>query len=138
VIIYTDDLTKVTADALAGFFKGWPNPPTPETHLDILRNSDEIVLAIDDESGRAVGYITAITDRVLSAYIPLLEVLPEHRRRGIGHELVRKMLAKLNGLYMIDTCCDPEMVPFYKSFGMEPANAMTIRNHQRQSGAERG
>ena len=89
---------------------------------------------MDEESGHVVGFITAISDHVLSAYIPLLEVLPEYRGRGIGRELVGRMLDRLRGLYMIDLVCDPDLEPFYTSMGMYPATGMMIRNYEHQSG----
>jgi len=138
MIRYTDTIEGLASANLAGFFVGWPNPPTPETHLEILRGSGEIVLAVDDETGNVVGFINAVTDGVLASYVPLLEVLPAHRGRGIGRELVRRMLAKLDGLYMIDLACDRELVPFYPPFGLKSAHAMVIRNYARQSGREGG
>lgn len=85
MIRYTDSLEGIAPAQLSGgFFEGWPNPPSPETHLKILKNSDYTMLAIDEETGQVVGFITAISDGTLSAYIPLLEVLPAYRRRGIG------------------------------------------------------
>lgn len=62
--------------------------------------------------GQVIGFITALTDGVLSAYIPLLEVLAEHRGRGVGGLLTRLMLADLSDLYMIDLVCDEELQPF--------------------------
>jgi hypothetical protein len=79
MISYTDSVAGITADKLQGFFVGWPNPPSPETHLKLLANSNYIVLAVDDETGNIVGFITAISDGVLSAYIPFLEVLPAYQ-----------------------------------------------------------
>ena len=125
----------VPPDMLPGFFAGWPNPPSPETHLRILKHSDAVVLAIDDEAGRVVGFITAITDHVRSAYIPHLEVLPDWQGRGIGSELVRRMVDRLDGLYMIDLLCDPDVQPFYDRLGFRRATGMAIRNYDRQSGA---
>lgn len=135
MISYIHTSEGITADQLRGFFDGWPQPPSPETHLRLLANSDEVVLAIDEESGNVVGFVTAITDRVLSAYIPLLEVLPGYRQRGIGSELVRKLLARLNGLYMIDLLCDPSLQPFYASLGLRPATGAMMRNYKHQSGS---
>ena len=119
---------------LRGFFVGWPKPPSPETHLRILKQSHTIVLALDDESDRVVGFINAISDGVLSAYIPLLEVLPEYQKRGIGGELVKRMLKRYEDLYMIDLICDKERIEFYSRFGMKAITGMMTRNFERQSG----
>jgi len=134
MIVYTDSLDHVTPDNLHGFFVGWPNPPSPETHLKLLANSDEVLLAVDDETGNVAGFITAISDGILSAYLPLLEVLPAYRGQGIGSELVRRMLEKLKGLYMVDLLCDAELQPFYTRLGMRLARGMMVRHYERQSG----
>ncbi len=134
MIRYRDDVEGVCAEQLIGFFEGWPRRPSPETHLHLLRKSTHVVVAVDDESGRVVGFITAITDGVLAAYIPFLEVLPDHQGRGIGRGLVSRMLGRLSSLYMVDLFCDPELQVFYSGLGMKPATGMMIRNYARQSG----
>jgi ribosomal protein S18 acetylase RimI-like enzyme len=131
---YLTSADTFTADQLHGFFVGWPNPPSPETQLDILRRSDAVVLAIDDETGNVVGFINALSDGVLSAFIPLLEVLPAYQGRGIGSELVRRMLALLGDLYAVDLLCDADVQPFYARLGMQPAQGMMLRRYARQSG----
>lgn len=134
MIFYTDSIANVAAKDLCGFFGGWPDPPSPTTHLRLLAGSNEVVLAVDDETGKVVGFITAISDGVLSAYIPLLEVLPAYRGRGIGSALVRRMLDKLSGLYAVDLLCDVGLQPFYARLGMKAASGMMVRNYDRQSG----
>ncbi len=134
MIVYRDSIKDVTPDDLRGFFVGWPNPPSPDTHLRVLAGSDHIALARDDESGRVIGYVTAISDGVLAAYIPHLEVLLEHRGQGIGTALMRRMLDTLRDLYMIDLLCDEDVQPFYARLGMRPATGMMVRNYARQSG----
>ena len=131
MISYVDSIAGLTADNLDGFFVGWPVMPSPETLLKILAGSDLVWLAVDDDSGRLVGYITAITDGVVSAYIPLLEALPEYRSLGIGSELVRRMLSKLESLYMIDVTCDAELAQFYSRFGFNRTVAMAMRDRSR-------
>ena len=115
-------------DDLKGFFQGWAAPPGPRDHLRILRGSGHALVAMD--GGRVVGFITAITDGTLAAYIPLLEVLPEYRGRGIGSELVRRMLGRLGGLNMVDLMCDAPLRPFYERFGMVAGTGMMIRRHR--------
>lgn len=134
MIRYIDTLEGIEPSQLRGFFQGWRVPPTPQTHLRLLAGSDEIVLAVDEESGKVIGFISAITDGVLAAYIPFLEVLPAYKREGIGSELARRMLARLKQFYMVDLLCDAEVRPFYSRLGLEPATGMVLRNHDRQSG----
>ena len=136
MIYYRSALEGLTPAQLKGFFVGWPNPPSPETHLKLLQNSDEVVLAMDDQTNRVVGFITAITDKVLSAFIPYLEVLPEYQKQGVGSELVRIMLERLQPYYSVDLICDPEMKRFYESHGMISVTGMAARRYNRQSGAE--
>lgn len=133
-IIYTDSLDGITPAMLDGFFVSWPNPPSPDTHLRLMRSSYEVVLAVADQ--RVAGFITAISDGVLSAYIPLLEVLPDQRGAGIGSELVRRMFDKLGNLYMADLLCDDDVVPFYERIGgMTRAGGFIARNYAVQAGS---
>ena len=132
---YTTNVDDIREDMLHGlFFEDWPNPPTPATHLRILRGSAQVVLAVDSDEHRVIGFINAISDGVHAAFIPLLEVLPEFRRRGIGRELVRRMVDRLDGHYSIDLMCDPAMQPFYDNLGeWTRASGMSIRRFDRQA-----
>ena len=134
MITYTDSVSGVTSQNLQGFFDGWLNPPSEQKHLELLQGSDHVVLAVDSETERVVGFATALSDGVLSAYIPFVEVHSSYQGQGIGEELISHMLEKLNDLYMVDLLCDPELQPFYQRFQMLPATGMMIRNYERQSG----
>ena len=131
-IRYTDDVSSISTEALTGFFVGWPSPPSPETHLAILQGSYRVWLALEDD--RCVGFITAISDGVLAAFIPLLEVLPTHQGQGIGTELVSRMTDSLSKMYSVDVVCDDDVVPFYERHGLQRGTAMLRRNYEQQSG----
>ncbi|MFJ7649473.1 GNAT family N-acetyltransferase [Lysinibacillus sp. NPDC097279] len=133
-MIYKNSLEGISSNMLKGFFVGWPSAPNPQTHLRLLENSSKFILAIDENTNEVIGFITAISDGVLSAYIPLLEILPQYKNKGIGKELVRRMLKELDHLYMIDLCCDDDLVPYYEKFGMTKTNGMVYRNYKMQSG----
>lgn len=129
MIEYKESVGGVSPKALQGFFVGWSKPHTPEAHLAILTNSDHVVLAMDTEQQRVVGFITAITDQVQSAYIPLLEVLPDYQSQGIGTELVERMFKKLEAMPAIDLTCDAELQSFYSRFGMRRSVGMLLRRY---------
>jgi ribosomal protein S18 acetylase RimI-like enzyme len=117
MITYMDTAVAIRRDQLEGFFLGWPAKPTPEKHVKLLRESYAVELALDGDN--VVGFATAISDGVLSAFIPLLEVLPEYQHQGIGTELVRRLLTRLDTLYMVDLCCDAGLEAFYTRFGFQ-------------------
>lgn len=76
------------------------------------------MIARDAQTGSVVGFVTALTDGLMAAYITFLEVRPGYQRRGIGTQLVQRMLRSLEPLYMIDALCDEEVLPFYRRFGV--------------------
>ena len=132
-IEYAEALDGIEPRNLQGFFVGWPSPPSPERHLELLRGSAAVVLARDGED--VIGFVNAISDGVLSAYVPLLEVLPAYQGRGIGSELVRRLVARLESLYMVDLCCDAELEPFYLRLGFRTLDrGMGIRNYEAPAG----
>lgn len=133
-MIYKNSTSDISTDMLEGFFVDWPNSPSPQTHLLLLNKSNKIIIAIDDNTNKVIGFITAISDGVLSAYIPFLEVLPEYKNKGIGKELVSQMLKELADIYMIDLCCDDDLVSYYDRLGMTKTNGMVLRNYKVQSG----
>ena len=90
-IEYTTSLDGVEPEHLDGFFERWPSPPSPPRHVDVLRGSYRVVLAREAGSPQVIGFVNAISDGVLYAYIPLLEVLPSHRGRGIGASIARAL-----------------------------------------------
>lgn len=126
MITYQKSIEGISPGDLNGFFEKWKFSVPPEKHFEILKNSYKIILALD--SSRVVGFINAISDKILSAYIPLLEVLPEYRGKGIGKELVKRMLDELKEFYMVDLCGDEALSGFYEKLGMRKLAGMIKRN----------
>lgn len=135
MIRYQAGIENIGPGQLSGFFVGWPNPPSQETFLKLLEGSYRVVLALEDD--KVIGFINAISDGVLSAYIPLLEVLPEYQSKGIGKELVSRMKEMLSHLYMIDLLCDEELIPYYEKLEMSRATGAFIRHYENQNGRRR-
>lgn len=127
MIEYSTDPTGLGPDDLADFFVGWPDPPSPAGRVALLRGSTHVVVARD--AGRVVGFVTALSDGVLMAYVPLLEVLPEYQGTGVGTALVNQVLDEIGDLYGVDVCCDDDVVAFYERFGFQRVNGMVLRPH---------
>ena len=133
--IYQTNIDDLTPHQFQGFFVGWPSHPEPSTLLRILENSYAVALAVDEDTGRVIGLANALSDGVLSAYIPLLEVLPPWQGQGIGAHLIELLREQLDHLYMIDLVCDAELEAFYRPLGFQPWTAMILRNYDNQRGA---
>ncbi|MGN6147002.1 MAG: GNAT family N-acetyltransferase [Rhizomicrobium sp.] len=116
------------------FFVGWPNRPSQALFEQLMRGSAVVVTAIDRDQKKVVGFATCITDGVLAAYIPFLEVSPKYHGLGIGTALVRRVLDKVGPIYMTDLVCDRALEPFYERLGFTPNLAMSIRQYEMQSG----
>ena len=108
-VAWTDELTGMGTVALA-----------------VLRGSFRAVVAIDDSQGRVVGFVNMISDGVLTAFIPWLEVLPEFQGHGIGTELMRRIL-DADQFYSIDLACDAPLLTYYSRFGMVPIRGAGLR-----------
>ncbi len=111
------------------FFIGWPNRPSQAQFEQLLRNADLVTLAVDNATQTVIGFATAITDHVLSAYIPLIEVHPDYQDMSVGTAMINNLLQRLSSLYMIDLVCDESLVPYYTRFGMKRGIAMSIRRY---------
>jgi GNAT superfamily N-acetyltransferase len=132
-VAYSTDVAGLSADQLrGGYFEGWPAPWAPERHLAHLRGAEAVELALDPGTGDVVGFASAIGDGANVAFISLLEVLPAWQGRGIGRELMRRMLSRLGDRYSIDLGCDEGLVPFYTELGLTPGRSMVWRNRADQ------
>ena len=134
MIVYQSTTVGISPGQLRGFFVGWPNPPSPKTHLRILHGSTIFELAIYEQSEIVVGFVTAISDGVSCAYVPHLEVLPAYQGQGIGTNLMNRLFTRLREHSMIDLLCDPELRRFYAKVGMQLAVGMYVRNYDQQAG----
>jgi ribosomal protein S18 acetylase RimI-like enzyme len=127
MIEYRTSLDGIPPDDLEGFLVGWRNPLSCKQLYSLLQSSSYFALAYDTETNRVVGFVNALSDGINFAFIPTLEVLPAYQRRGIGSQLMKRILHSLNQISCIDLTCDPPVQSFYKRFGMLESHGMVIR-----------
>lgn len=83
-----------------------------------------------NDNSDVIGFISALTDHALYAFIALLEVKKFERGKGHGKYLVVEMLKSLEGIYAIDLVCDTELETFYQPLGFAKNTAMIQRNRE--------
>src|SRR5262245_3971834 len=97
----------------------WSSAQKPELLLKALLASHALVTAWDDL--RLVGLGNAISDGHLVVYYPHLLVLPDYQGRGIGTELMRRLMARYEGFHQHMLVADGRAVDFYRKCGFERA-----------------
>jgi len=92
-----DDPARVDVDAVHAFLTQayWSEGRSRETVQHLVRSSQRVVGLYHD--GRQVGFCRALSDEESIAYLADVYVVPDHRGRGLGEELVREMVD--NGPY---------------------------------------
>ena len=71
------------------------------------------------EDEKLIGYIDSVSNGVTDAYIQDLMVCPDHQGKGIGTELMNKMIRYLKEKHicMISVIYEEGLEPFYERFG---------------------
>jgi GNAT superfamily N-acetyltransferase len=88
-----DDPSRIDIDAVHDFLSNhayWAEGRPRETVELTVRASSRVVGLYAD--GHQIGFARAFTDGVAAVYLADVYVLPEHRGRGLGFELVREMV----------------------------------------------
>jgi ribosomal protein S18 acetylase RimI-like enzyme len=115
---------RIDRDELDYFFVNWKSPPSSDIKRRLIEGSDCVIAARD--SGKLVGFLTAISDGVMHAYISLLEVLESHQGQGIGTNLMKLALEHYTGYYAIVLLTDPDKKEFYERLGFSEIFGMNI------------
>ncbi len=127
-IIYRDT-HEVDLDQLATLFNavGWERRTTNRERLaQLVRGSLYVVSAWDGD--RLVGFARAISDGASNAYISTVAVLPEYQKRGIGRELLQRLIADRDGIQFV-LHANERAYPFYLhlDLGFEPFENVLVR-----------
>ena len=88
-----DDPARIDVDAVHDYLANrsyWAEGRPRETVERLVREATRVVGLYT--GGRQVGFARAFSDGVALAYLADVYVLPEHRGRGLGVDLVREMV----------------------------------------------
>lgn len=107
---------QVSVKALADLREavGW-NRMESEYRNPLMTSYYHIAVYEDD---RLIGYIDSVSNGVTDAYIQDLMVSPDYQGKGIGTDLMNKMIGYLKEkhIYMISVVYDESLKQFYEHF----------------------
>jgi GNAT superfamily N-acetyltransferase len=115
------DAANLDSDAVVALYaaNGWSSANKPEALIQALRNSHSVISAWDGD--QLVGLGNAISDGFLVVYYPHLLVHPDYHGRGIGKEILRRLMAKYQGFHQHILVADGRAVAFYLKCGFTRA-----------------
>ena len=122
----------VDLEQLAHLFvtAGWPHRAADRTKLALLVSRSFYVSTAHD-GDRLVAFARALSDGVSNAYISTVCVLPEYRGRGIGREVIRRMVEREGGTAIRWVLhARTALHPFYGQNGFVDATEMLWRDRR--------
>jgi ribosomal protein S18 acetylase RimI-like enzyme len=125
-------ICEVDLDQLTVLFNsvGWERRTADRERLaQLVRGSMYIVSAWDGD--RLVGFARAISDGATNAYISTVAVLPEYQQRGIGRELIQRLIADRDGIQFV-LHANERAYPFYLHLDLdfEPFENVLVRRRK--------
>lgn len=113
------DTHDVDLDQLAALFNavGWQRRTADRARLAQLVSGSLWVVSAWDGDG-LVGFARAISDGAFNAYISTVAVLPAYQKRGIGRELVQRLMEDRDGIQFV-LHANERAYPFYLHIGLD-------------------
>ena len=104
---------------------GWQHRVAdPEKFARMLRHTGRTVVAVD--GARVVGFARALCDEVSNGYISMVAVAPDRRGRGVGRELVSRLVGDDAGItWLLRAGRGSE--GFWESVGFRPSGVAMER-----------
>jgi GNAT superfamily N-acetyltransferase len=117
-IVFSSDLDDVDWVALKGALVAddFDNRRTPEQYRRSHENSHAVVFGRCE--GRFVANGRILSDGVCNAYLVDIWTATPHRRRGVGREVVSRLLATVPGQHV--ALFTDDMPAFYRTLGFSP------------------
>ena len=98
---------------------GWSSAQKPDLLHKALLASHTLVTAWDGNA--LVGLGNAISDGHLVVYYSHLLIHPAYQRRGIGTEILRRLMARYEGFHQHIVVADGRALDFYRRCGFKRA-----------------
>lgn len=127
---WSDSLAGIDWSELSALYRAAPLGNKEAAHLQTAFSNSMFRCFVFD-AGRLVGVGRALADGVDCSYICDVAVLPSHQGRGLGRQIVAKLVNLSGGHKKIILYAVPGKEPLYRQLGFRPMNtAMAIFEDQ--------
>jgi ribosomal protein S18 acetylase RimI-like enzyme len=116
IVVAAHAVRPIGADQVLALYgiQGWWPDRTAEQVRDVLDSGPAVGAWRDD---RLVGFVRAVSDGALRAYLEDVLVAPEFRDAGLGRALIAAILGLLQPIPVISLFCEPGLAAFYEAAG---------------------
>lgn len=128
-----DDPARVDVDAAHAYLSGesyWAKGRERAVMDDLVREATRVV-GLYAPDGAMVGFARAVSDRHTFAYLADVYVLEAHRGRGLGVELVRKMIEESDYPHVRWTLGTLDAHGLYRKLGFGPPTDRIMERRRR-------
>jgi|SRR5438067_13457218 len=124
------ETNEVDLDQLAELMRsaGWNRGDDRARLSQQVAGACYVVSAWDGD--RLVGFARAISDGATNAYISTVAVLPQYQGRGIGREMIGRLLEGKEGIQFVLHAGRPGVKGFYVKCGFTEATDMMWRRRK--------
>jgi ribosomal protein S18 acetylase RimI-like enzyme len=103
---------------------GWTRPASDEALAEVMK-AGPAVGAWDGE--KLVGFVRALSDGHLVAYVEDVMVHEEYRRSGVGEKLMARLLEEIGSVAKVNLFCEEPVVRFYEGSSFQQTSYVLMQ-----------
>jgi GNAT superfamily N-acetyltransferase len=107
---------------------GWTRPASEEALAEVLK-AGPAVGAWDGD--KLVGFVRALSDGHLVAYVEDVMVHEGYRRSGVGRQLMVRLLEEIGNVAKVNLFCEPPVTGFYEGNGFRQTSYVLMQREKR-------